>query len=135
MKKAHAIGIGVILVFGAFGATAFKDAATPYVSFDEARAAASTVQVKGRLDTGSIRVDSTTHRLCFDLLDSQTGRLPVVYSGAEPGNFRQASEVVVVGRYTEGAFAAEKVLVKCPSKYQSQGTSHPQGVPMAPSKQ
>ena len=51
--------------------------------------------------------------------------MPVVYKGVEPGNFDQAETVVVVGRYADGVFQASQILVKCPSKYEARGESHP----------
>jgi cytochrome c-type biogenesis protein CcmE len=44
--------------------------------------------------------------------------MPVVYRGIRPGNFRDAISIVAIGRYREGRIDAEKLLVKCPSKYQ-----------------
>jgi len=46
--------------------------------------------------------------------------MPVVYHGVIPGNFDQATMVVAIGRYQEGRFLAEQLLVKCPSKYQAE---------------
>ena len=46
--------------------------------------------------------------------------LPVVYHGVIPGNFDQATSIVAIGRYQDGVFAAEQLLVKCPSKYQAE---------------
>ncbi|MBI3946358.1 MAG: cytochrome c maturation protein CcmE [Armatimonadetes bacterium] len=126
MRKSTLVGLVVIVGFVAFGASAFRNAATPYVSFAEARAAQSTVQVKGSLDTNSIRVDRGTHALCFDLVDETGGKMPVSYAKPEPGNFRQATEVVAVGRYNGRELQAENLLVKCPSKYQGRGTEHPE---------
>jgi cytochrome c-type biogenesis protein CcmE len=36
----------------------------------------------------------------------------------KPGNFNEATQVVAIGRYRDGVLEAEKLLVKCPSKYQ-----------------
>ncbi len=44
--------------------------------------------------------------------------MPVLYAGVKPGNFEEATEIVAVGSYSDGAFHAEQLLVKCPSKYQ-----------------
>ena len=44
--------------------------------------------------------------------------MPVVYRGIKPGNFRDAISIVAIGRFKEGRIEAEKLLVKCPSKYQ-----------------
>ena len=48
--------------------------------------------------------------------------MKVTYDGAKPGNFDQASHVVCVGKYNNGVFVAKELLIKCPSKYQEQGT-------------
>jgi cytochrome c-type biogenesis protein CcmE len=37
-----------------------------------------------------------------------------------PGNFDQATSIVAIGHYKDGTFAAEQLLVKCPSKYQAE---------------
>ena len=44
--------------------------------------------------------------------------MPVMYEGVKPGNFEEATEIVAIGSYRDGAFHAEQLLVKCPSKYQ-----------------
>jgi cytochrome c-type biogenesis protein CcmE len=38
----------------------------------------------------------------------------------KPANFEDAVSIVAIGRYENGVFAAEKLLVKCPSKYQGE---------------
>jgi cytochrome c-type biogenesis protein CcmE len=117
VKKSQVVGLIVILGFAVFGASAMKNAATPYVSFEEALAAKSTVQVKGKLDKGTISVDAKTHALHFELMDESGKHLPVIYRKPEPNNFREAAEVAVVGRFDGKALAADSLLVKCPSKY------------------
>jgi cytochrome c-type biogenesis protein CcmE len=47
----------------------------------------------------------------------------VIYDGTKPGNFDQATSVVCVGKYETDAFYADKLLIKCPSKYQEAPTS------------
>jgi cytochrome c-type biogenesis protein CcmE len=41
----------------------------------------------------------------------------VRYPNPKPANFEQAEQVVVEGRMDGQAFAADHILVKCPSKY------------------
>ncbi|HHX41216.1 MAG TPA: cytochrome c maturation protein CcmE [Armatimonadetes bacterium] len=129
MRKSHAIGGVIILGFLGLGAGAFQSAATRYVSVDEARRSSRTVQVKGRVDKESIRVDRESLGLRFDLVDDAGDRLPVTYAGAEPGGFRQAPGAVAVGRYEGGLFVAQSLLVKCPSKYEGVAESHPESLP------
>lgn len=118
MKKGYWIAAALAAAFVALGLTAFQKTLTPYVSFDEARKSRSTVQVMGALDKQSDRYDTTREELSFDLVDAGGSKLPVVYRGIKPANFKDAISIVAIGRYTRGRIDAEKLLVKCPSKYQ-----------------
>ena len=112
------LGVGAIVGFVAFGAGAFKSNLTPYVSFEKARATSSAVQVAGKLVEHSDKFDEATSRLLFTLADDNGQQLQVAYKGMKPGNFNEATQVVAIGRYRDGVLEAEKLLVKCPSKYQ-----------------
>jgi cytochrome c-type biogenesis protein CcmE len=118
MRKGYWIAAALTLAFVGFGLTAFQKTLTPYLTFDEARKARGVVQVMGGLDKQSDRYDQTSQQLSFDLIDAGGRRMPVVYRGIRPGNFRDAISIVAIGRYREGRIDAEKLLVKCPSKYQ-----------------
>jgi cytochrome c-type biogenesis protein CcmE len=121
MKKAYWIGAAVVLAFLALGLTTFTKSMTPYVSFDEARASKRTVQVMGALEKGTSRYDIESKTLHFTLVDEKTRiALPVAYRDVKPANFEEAVSIVAIGRFQNGAFQAEKLLVKCPSKYQGE---------------
>lgn len=112
------VGLALIVGFVAFGAGAFKASLTPYVSFAQARASQDAVQVAGKLVQGSSYYDEANGKLVFVLEDTQGDRMRVEFAGTKPGNFEEATQIVAIGRFTNGVFAAEKLLVKCPSKYQ-----------------
>ena len=118
MKKGYWIAAALTLAFVGFGLTACQKTLTPYLSFDEAKKSQGVVQVMGALDKQSDRYDQTREELSFDLLDDKGGRMPVVYKGIKPANFKDAISIVAIGRVHEGRVEAEKLLVKCPSKYQ-----------------
>lgn len=121
MKKAYWAGAVLILGFLVLGLTTFSTSMTPYVSFDEAVKAGRTVQVMGALDKGSTRYDTATKVLHFRLLDEKShATLPVAYRDVKPANFEDAVSIVAIGKYQDGTFHAEKLLVKCPSKYQGE---------------
>ena len=89
-----------------------------YVDFNEARAAKGNVQVMGDiLPTGS-SYDPENGSFAFYITDEFDDKMKVVYNGTKPGNFDQATSVVCIGNYEGDAFIANKLLVKCPSKYQ-----------------
>ncbi len=118
MKKGYWIAAVLTLAFLGFGLTAFQKTLTPYLTFDEARKSRGVVQVMGGLDKESDRYDTTKETLHFELIDPAGARMPVAYRGTKPANFKDAISIVAIGRFEDGRIEAEKLLVKCPSKYQ-----------------
>ena len=118
MKKSYVIAVVMALAFVGLGLTAFQKTLTPYLGFDEARKAKGLVQVMGALDKESDRYDTVNQELSFDLLDDKGGRIRIAYRGTKPANFKDAVSIVAIGRFASGRIEAEKLLVKCPSKYQ-----------------
>jgi cytochrome c-type biogenesis protein CcmE len=114
----YAVGGVLITAFLVYGATSFKSYLTPYVSFEEAQRSAAKVQVAGALVQGSSEYLATEELLQFALLDDEGHSMRVRYAGPKPGNFEEATQVVAVGKFADGVFHAENLLVKCPSKYQ-----------------
>jgi len=114
--------VGVLLIaFTGLALLSFKQNLTPYVTYAEARADAGMVQVAGGLEKGTFYYDDQTETLHFTLLDPESdAKLKVRYDGLKPANFEDAISIVAIGRYDVGTdeFHANKLLVKCPSKYQ-----------------
>jgi len=118
VRKGYWIAAVLALVFVGLGLTAFQRTLTPYLNFDEARKSRGVIQVMGALDKTSDQYDTTNQELTFKLLDEHGRSMPVAYRGIRPGNFKDAISIVAIGRYRNGRIEAEKLLVKCPSKYQ-----------------
>jgi cytochrome c-type biogenesis protein CcmE len=95
---------------------------TPYVGFSEARAAKGNVQVMGEILTEQTSYNTEMGFFSFFITDANGDQMKVVYHGTKPGNFDQAESVVCIGRYEQDAFYADKLLIKCPSKYQNAPT-------------
>ena len=77
------------------------------------------VRVAGVVQTGSIVRDDAREHISFMINDGKA-TLPVTYSGIVPDIFRAGIQVVVEGKYSgQGAFQAQTLLAKCPSKFQS----------------
>jgi len=128
MKAKYIIGAAVIVIFLVWGASAFMNTTVQYVSITEAAKSSRTVQVMGKIDFDAVNYDSDNSRLEFAVYDAEATnpqgaeRLDVVYYGVVPGNFDQATSVVLKGAPGEdGRFVADQMLVKCPSKYQGEG--------------
>jgi len=119
--KLYAIGALLILAFAGFSLASFKKSLTPYVSYEQARSVSRTVQVAGGLVKGSSSYDKDSQSLIFTMQDQESGdTMHVRYHGVKPGNFEDAISIVAIGQYSsdQKEFAASKLLVKCPSKYQ-----------------
>ena len=124
MKAKYIIGTIIILVFTVWGFSAFLETTVRYVSFAEARMATRTVQVVGGIDFDNVEYDTENSELVFTIYDleapdpARPDRLKIIYNGVIPGNFDQATSVLVRGKPGPDGFVAEQLLVKCPSKYQ-----------------
>ena len=132
MKQQGAmIGLVIILAALGFGMTAFKTSLVNYVPFADARRATDTsVQVMGAPVPGTLNYSTGEHALHFILSDEHGQTLPVIYHGPKPEDMDSASakgtKIAVQGAFdpAQHQFVADKLLVKCPSKYN--GTGGPQ---------
>lgn len=132
------LSLVLLAVAAYFGVTSFKKSMTPYITFGEAKRSTGMVQVNGSLADRNYVLRRDEQFLEFRLKDEAGDVMPVTYRGVIPGNFDQATSIVAIGRYAGGHFEAEQLLVKCPSKYQTEaegGGQHPTGVPKYPSEE
>lgn len=120
MRRRHLVGLMLIIAFIIFAAVTFRNTVTPYVTFTQARTMAGSVQVRGQL-ADALAITDSGGRIQFPLQDERGEVVTVVYSGAKPDGLWQTVGIVAVGRFENGLFAADKLLVKCPSKYQASG--------------
>lgn len=134
MKLRLFIGGVIVGFFVVWGAMAFFRTTVRYVSLEQARNSDRTVQVMGKIDVSSVHFNTRASRFEFAIYDidapdtTTAPRLPVIYYGVVPGNFDQATSVVVKGRGDGQVFTADQILVKCPSKYQGEAGDQYQDV-------
>lgn len=102
----------------------FQSAKTYYLSVDQALAemdglGGRALRVHGRVAAGSVDWDAGEVTLRF-LMEGQDRRtLPVVYQGVKPDLLQDRVDVVVEGNLQDGVLVADRVMVKCPSKYEA----------------
>lgn len=121
MRPRVYVGLTVIAFFSFFAYSSFQSAVTPYVTFLEAREMGGKVQVMGYLtEPGEAGYAREGGHLEFYLEDHQGTREFIKYRGARPANFEEAESMVVIGSFADKGeyFQAERILVKCPSKYE-----------------
>ena len=128
MKKSHILIIVVIAVAIGIIVSTAGDAST-YVTFDEAYSLATAgndnsihvVEELKKDQTGNvIGINTGADMVSFSfLLVDDNGKEQIVqYKEPMPTDFTKSERVVLIGKYTVDTFNAEKILLKCPSKYQ-----------------
>lgn len=134
MNAKYIIGGIIIVLFVVWGGYSFMQTTIQYVSIEQARMSERTVQVMGKIDFDLVEFNAGEKRLEFAIYDAEASneataeRMPVFYYGVVPGNFEQATSVVLKGKSSDGVFEAQQMLVKCPSKYQGEGTDDYQDI-------
>ena len=131
MKKIQIFGLVIIAVAIGIIVSTAGDAST-YVDFTKAKEMAAdgdneAIHVVGKLKkdaAGQIlemeyRPEIDPNLFVFTLVDNNNVEQKVVYKSTKPQDFDKSEQVVVVGKIQNGQFAAEKILMKCPSKYEN----------------
>lgn len=120
MKKNNILLLVVIILILLFFAFySIKDMFTPYVSFNKAKSVGEYVQIIGKLKKDE-KLVYKNNGLYFTIKDNNNQEMNIFYKGVVPLNFNHADQVVAIGIYDKNdkVFKADKILVKCPSKYQ-----------------
>lgn len=129
MKKGHIIGLGIIAIAIVIIMTSIGDASS-YESFSAALEMKEggedkAIHVVGKLQKDAagqvsgleVREDKTS--FTFLLVDNEGTTQKVFYNEPVPADFQRSEQVVVIGAYrNKEIFVADKILMKCPSKYQ-----------------
>ena len=80
------------------------------------------IRVSGTVDGGTIAWDASESLLEFNLADGEDSLL-VTFRGARPDMLRDGAQAVVEGKLQpSGVFEAAKLLLQCPSKYETEAT-------------
>ncbi|MBI5877957.1 MAG: cytochrome c maturation protein CcmE [Chloroflexi bacterium] len=120
--------IGGLIILGAIAAFALSNFQSNVVYYytvpelvaQKTRLTGQTIRVNGPLDQSSIDLDQKTMTLKFNIKDNGMVQ-PVVYKGVVPDTLTNGESVVAEGRLdAAGVFQADSILVKCPSRYESE---------------
>jgi cytochrome c-type biogenesis protein CcmE len=130
MKLSHIFGIVVIaLAIGIIVATAGD--ASSYVTFKQAAELAQDGDEKMIHVVGKVQKDGQgrvvdmlynpqidPNHFEFTLIDNDNRAQKVVYNSPKPQDFERSEQIVVIGAMQGDHFQCNKILLKCPSKYQ-----------------
>ena len=129
MKPAHIVLLVVIAV--AIGViVSMTGSASTYVTFTEAQKMAADgdnekIHVVGKIKkTASGNIEGMQYHpeldpnfFKFQLVDSTQTEMSVVYGNPKPADFERSEQIVIIGSVKDNVFVADKILLKCPSKY------------------
>lgn len=120
MKKIHIVFIVLIAVAIAAIMSTVSDSST-YSSFSAAAKNPDTeFHVVGKLDKEKAleynpQVDANL--FAFYMKDNEGTEKKVLFKGTKPQDFERSEQIVITGKADGEVFHAEKILMKCPSKY------------------
>lgn len=120
MKKTHIVGIVLIAVCLGIIVTMLTDASS-YATFEEAYAQQDReFHVVGELVRDKpieYNPEIDTELLTFYMVDENKEEQKVFLHAAKPQDFERSDQIVLIGQVKDGAFHADDILTKCPSKY------------------
>ncbi len=138
MKWKSIIGLVAMAGFAGLLLLNFGSQVGGYMNFEQAAQSGSQAHVVGSwVEDRPTRYDRTANVFTFYMRDQSGTVRKVRYPNPKPANFEQAEQVVVEGQMNGEAFAANHILVKCPSKYNDakglkQNASHSSGPSSSP---
>ena len=122
MNRKFLFFVVVVSLFGLVGYTMVNEQ-IPVLTYSEAKLHRGKFQLKGVPIKEKTNYDQEKKVFKFSLVDDKKQEFEVWYNGVKPGNYDQANEVVVIGSYSkDGYVKADRLLVKCPSKYEAEGS-------------
>jgi cytochrome c-type biogenesis protein CcmE len=129
MKTTHIILL--VVIAAAIGVIiSLTGSTSSYVTFKEAKEMAANGDNDKIHVVGKLRKDASGNLLGvvynpqidpnyfkFDLTDTMQTTMSVVYGNPKPVDFERSEQIVIIGSVKDEVFVADKILMKCPSKY------------------
>lgn len=125
------IAAGILVIVAAIAYLIFSSLGTAtasyYMPVDQALSGnveqGKFYRIEGKLDVASAKFDGTKNpvELKFQIFNEAepNKKLSVIFNDVKPDNFADATSAVVEGKFLpDGTFKAEKLMLKCPSKYE-----------------
>ena len=130
MQRTHIFGIVIIAIAVMIIIITAGDAST-YVTFREAMKMAADgnnkkIHVVGQLkkdkegNVQGLQVTEDKLSVSFLMIDNENFEQKIYYNEPMPPDLQRSEQVVVIGSFKEDVFVADKILLKCPSKYQEE---------------
>ncbi|MEP0546292.1 MAG: cytochrome c maturation protein CcmE [Rhodothermales bacterium] len=136
MKPKTIIGVVMLAAFTFLVMRSFGENVGGYMDFAEATESQSRAHVVGEwVKAQPTTYDRNSNTFSFFMKDEAGAVRQVYYPNPKPANFEDAMQVVVEGQMDGDVFAAEHILIKCPSKYNDEREFQDAAPPTAPTTQ
>ncbi len=121
------VTVGVLVIVTAIAYLIFAgmgNATAAYsISLEDAQNGNKYYRIEGQLDVSktTFSANKTPVELKFELYSANdpSKKITVIYYDVKPDNFAEATSAVVEGKFnSDGSFKADKLMLKCPSKYE-----------------
>lgn len=119
MKPKLIIGLLAIAGFTSLLMYNFGNSISTYVDFEQAGEMESAHVVGTWDDSRDYGFSMADKQFTFHMKDEQGNVRRVVFPKPKPNNFEEADRLVVIGKMQNDVFYANDMLMKCPSKYNS----------------
>ncbi len=123
------LGVAVLAVAGFLISKALQSSLVYFIlpseyARDTAAFEGKRVRLGGLVQAGSVRFDDAKLHLTFQITDHLKD-YPVQYDGAPPDLFQENGGVVIEGRFHDGVFVGDNLLVKHSSDYHPPADGEP----------
>jgi cytochrome c-type biogenesis protein CcmE len=122
MKKGYLIGIILIAIAFAAIITTVSGSGT-YADFATAQMQEGKVfHVVGKLDKNKpyeYNPEANANIFGFYMIDNTGAEHKVLLNKTKPQDFEKSEQIVIIGKMKDDVFIASDILMKCPSKYNS----------------
>jgi len=120
VKLGALVTVGVSLAAMVAISVAFVVNASPYVDVEQALTnGGDGLHLLGTIQKPTVHTDPIHREISFDVVDAKGITMHVDYHGEPISNINEADKVVAVGSVKNREFVANKLLIKCPSKYEN----------------
>ena len=80
----------------------------------------SFIQMEGQVNYDTVTYEPNKPLITFDITNDKSN-ITVIFKDVKPDNFDSGYPIIIEGRFQEDdRFLADKLLVKCPSKYEEE---------------
>jgi len=113
-----AAALAIFVVYTALAGNGVADV-TPSTIAAHAGDVSLVGQVLGRPQTSASYTKAGMRFQLKDAHSKNTARVPVVYRGSVPNQFKSAADIVIAGKMLNGVFVAKRgsMITKCPDHY------------------